>query len=152
MIKHMGDQTSTKDQTGIVARRFLAVRLEQQLSQQAFADALGISLRGEQNYERGVRKLPADVLLELARQFQVDPLWIVDGPEERPRYLAAIGLDQQTLARAIRIVQRAFAEAKKPIDDQEFPAMVAAVYQFYLDNASGAGADRLVNNLIGATA
>ncbi|WP_370656159.1 helix-turn-helix domain-containing protein [Paracoccus wurundjeri] len=51
------------------------------LSQQALANALGISLCGEQSYERGIRKLPADVRIELAKLYNIDPLWVMGGPE-----------------------------------------------------------------------
>lgn len=151
MIQLIHNTSSTNGNVCRLARRFLAVRLENGLSQQAFADALGISLRGEQNYERGMRKLPAEVLLGLAKVFEIDPLWVLEGPEERPRHLASTGLDQETLTRAIKIVRHAFGAADKPMDDEQFPAIVAAVYQFCMNNASGAGAEALVDNIIGAT-
>ena len=152
MVENENDTSSTNGSHAFIARRFLAIRLELGLSQQAFADALNISLRGEQNYERGVRKLPSDILLELARKFQIDPIWVLEGPEERPRYLAAVGLDRPTLARAIRVVQEAFSRAGRSPQTEEFAGMVASVYQFYLDNASGAGAEALVNGLVEASA
>jgi transcriptional regulator with XRE-family HTH domain len=151
MIQLIHDTSSTIGNANLVARRFLAVRLENGLSQQAFADALGISLRGEQNYERGMRKLPGEVLLALAKAFEVDPLWVLEGPEERPRHLAGAGLNRETLARSFKIVRHAFSAADKPIDDAQFPAVVAAVYEFCMSNASGAGAEALVDNIIGAT-
>ncbi len=151
MIQLIHDTSSTNEYVDLVARRFLAVRLENGLSQQAFADALGISLRGAQNYERGMRKLPSEVLLALAKVFEIDPLWVLEGPEERPRHLASAGLDRETLARSVKIVRNAFAAANKPMDDEQFPAIVAAVYQFCMNNASGAGAEALVDNIIGAT-
>lgn len=88
----------------------------------------------------------------VARKFQIDPIWVMDGPEERLRHLASVGLDRQTLIRASRIVHQAFVAAEKPLDIDEYAGMVAAVYQFYMDNASGAGAEALVNGLVGATA
>lgn len=66
--------------------------------------------------------------------------------------MASAGLDRDTLAQAIRIVQRAFVDTQRPMDDRQFAIAVAAVYEFYIDNASGAGAETLVNALIGATA
>ena len=118
------------------------------MSQQQFADALGISLRAAQNYERGVRKLPSEVLIELARRFEIDPLWIMDGPEERPRYLGNVGLDKATLSRAIRVVQRALLETDAHVHPDQFAAMAAAVYKFYMHNSTGAGADELVASLV----
>ena len=134
-----------------VATRFLRVRLNAGLSQQAFADALGISLRGEQNYERGVRKLTADVLLAIARIYRIDPLWILEGPEERPRKLISdSGIDRAVLARAIRIVTIAVADSGKNIDDESFSDLVVAIYEFLIDNVSGAGVENLLKSLVGA--
>lgn len=142
--------TSTNGSVANIARRFLAVRLYLGLSQQLFSQALGISLRAEQNYERGVRKLPAEVLIEIARKYSIDPLWIMDGPEERPRPLGKVGLDEALLVKSILLVERAVAETGAAIDANQQARMVSAVYQFYMDNASGAGAEQLVMGLVGA--
>lgn len=118
------------------------------MSQQQFADALGISLRAAQNYERGARKLPAESLIELARRFEIDPVWVMDGPEERPRYLGNVGLDKPTLCRAIGVVQRALIETNAHVHPDQFAAMAAAVYKFYMHNSTGAGAEELVAGLV----
>ena len=48
------------------------------LSQQALADACGISLRSQQNYEKGLRSPDADYLAALHAQ-EVDVLYILTG-------------------------------------------------------------------------
>jgi len=141
-------QLRTNESIEAIAARLLALREGLRLSQQQFADALGISLRAAQNYERGARKLPAETLIEIARKFEIDPLWIMDGPEERPRSLGQVGLDQQTLSRAIGIVQRAVLETDANVDADQFANMVAAVYKFYMHNASGAGAEDLIASFV----
>lgn len=132
------------------AQRFLAVRLALGLSQQAFALGLGISLRAEQNYERGARKLPAEVLLNLSRLHQIDPLWVLDGPGHVPRKLAASGVDMTLLTRATRLVKAAVVGAGKDVSEDQFAEWVTAVYRFYSENDTGAGAEALVKTLIGA--
>ncbi|MES0864867.1 helix-turn-helix transcriptional regulator [Ruegeria sp. SCPT10] len=141
-------QLRTNESIEAIASRLLALREGLRLSQQQFADALGISLRAAQNYERGARKLPAETLIEIARKFEIDPLWIMDGPEERPRSLGQVGLDQQTLSRAIGIVQRAVLETDANVDADQFANMVAAVYKFYMHNSSGAGAEDLIASFV----
>lgn len=131
------------------ARRFLATRLSLGLSQQAFADGLGISLRAEQNYERGARRLPAEVLLNLSRAHQIDPLWVLDGPGDVPRKLTASGVDLRLLTRATRLVRTAVLGAGKDVSEDQFAEWVAAVYRFYSENDSGTGAEALVKTLIG---
>lgn len=132
------------------ARRFLAVRLSLGLSQQAFADGLGISLRAEQNYERGARKLPADVLLNLSRVHQIDPLWVLDGPGDVPRVLADSGVNEEQLIRATKLVRTAVADTGKEVGEDQFAQWVAAVYRFYTENTSGTGAEALVRSMIRA--
>lgn len=132
-----------------IAARFLAVRVGLGISQQAFADALGISLRGEQNYERGDRRLSAEVLLSMAKVYGIDPLWVLEGPEPQPRRLArAQGLDDNW-ARALRVVMAAVMESGKKISGDQVYEWVLAVYRFYTENASGKGGDALVKSLIG---
>jgi len=142
---------SSTNESSQIARRFLAVRIGVGLSQQAFADALGISLRGEQNYERGIRRLPAEVVLSLAKVFGIDPLWVLDGPEDQPRRLDYNGgLDQDLLARAMKVVMAAVKDSGKKISGDQIADWVAAVYRFYSENTSGTGAEALVKTLIGA--
>lgn len=51
------------------------------LSQQALADACGISLRSQQNYEKGLRSPDADYLVALHRQ-EIDVLYILTGQHD----------------------------------------------------------------------
>lgn len=142
---------SSTNESLAAARRFLAVRVGLGLSQQAFADALGISLRGEQNYERGQRRLPADVLLKLAKVYQIDPLWVLDGPDDQPRRLGHSGhLDQDRLEKATQLVMTAVQDSGKQVSHDQIADWVGAVYRFYSENASGTGAEALVKTLIGA--
>lgn len=149
MIKHKRAMSSTNGQSD-QARRFLALRLALKMSQQAFAESLGISLRAEQNYERGARRLPAEVLLNVAKVHQIDPLWLLDGPGDVPRSLAVEGLNAERLAKAMRLVQAAVSGAGKAVSEEQVAHWISAVYRFYSENASGAGAESLVNTLIGA--
>ena len=151
----MGTLTSTNESfplggdVGTPAQRLLAVRASTGLSQQAFADALGVSLRAEQNYERGNRKVPAEILLTLAHRFGVDPLWVLQGPEREIRRLAsARSIDYDVLFRAIRIVRAAAGRAQRPVSDEDFACWIVAVYQFFEENSDGKGADELIGKLI----
>lgn len=140
---------SSTNETDEAAKRFLAVRVGLGLSQQAFADALNISLRTEQNYERGDRRLSAEVLLALAKVYSIDPLWVLEGPEEAPRYLASAGNRQDNWAKAMRVVMSAVARSEKKVTGDQLYEWVLAVYRFYTENGSGKAAESLVRSLIG---
>jgi SOS-response transcriptional repressor LexA len=59
----------------IEARRFKKVREEQEHTQQSFAEILGIGATTA-DIERGKTKLSGKVVMELLRQFSINPLWL----------------------------------------------------------------------------
>lgn len=131
------------------AERLLIVRNYTGLSQQAFADALGISLRAEQNYERGSRKIPADLLLTLAVRFGVDPLWVLQGPEPSLRRLdSSQMINHDLLARAVKVVRAAVVHSQRTVSNDDFAYWVVAVYRFFGENPHERGADELVSKLL----
>ena len=52
------------------------------LSQEDMCRRLGISRSAFQNYERGQRDLTAELLLKVYEEFDVDPLWMLEGDTE----------------------------------------------------------------------
>lgn len=140
--------SSTNEQHEI-ARRFLAIRIEHKLSQQAFADALGISLRSEQNYERGARKIPSDVLFTASKVFNIDLIWILEGTGEKPRRILKPGeLEKDHLTRAYKVVKAAVDKSGQPVSAEQFVNMLSALYKFYCENASGVAAEVLVEAMV----
>jgi len=135
----------------MVASRFLSIRTHLGLSQQSFSNVLGISLRSEQNYERGERQLPIDVLFSLANIYDIDPLWVLNGKEESPRYLKNRGnLNTALLDRSLKVVFNAVRLSEKDIASDQASIWTSAIYRFYIENPSGKGEEELVKSLIGA--
>ena len=60
------------------------------LSQQAFADQLGLALRTYQNYERGDRTVTKELMDALWGTFGVDPIWVMRGSGEMRRVMSSI--------------------------------------------------------------
>ena len=131
-----------------MARRLVAVRQLLGLSQKDFAESIGISLRAAQNYEQGERKAPAEVLLRLARVHGVDPLWVLEGPEETPRKLNTTRIDKDLISKAQLIVTKAVNESGKRVTEEQFAEWVAATYQLLLDSGEARGAQVFINSLI----
>jgi len=133
-----------------VADRLLQVRTTLGLSQKEFADRLGISLRAEQNYERGDRALPSEVLLSLAKSFDIDPMWLLDGSELNPRLLSRSGsLDPALLEKAVRVVIAEIKESgRNDLSSEQISIWIEAVYRFYLENSSGAGAEVFIKKIL----
>lgn len=62
-----------------LGHRLAAVRSEANLSQEEMAQRLGTSRSAYQYYERGQRDLTASLLLKVYEEFDVDPLWMLEG-------------------------------------------------------------------------
>lgn len=137
----------------MTADRFLRIRERLGLSQAEFADKLDISLRSEQNYERGDRAIPSDVLLSLAKVFGIDPMWVLDGHEAKPRLLTQQGgLDSASLEKAVKIVLNTVkASGRDDVSPEQISAWIEAVYRFLLENSSGAGVDVFVQKFLCGT-
>lgn len=95
--------SSTFDDKAI-GERLLSIRTEKGLSQQAIADALGVSLRTYQNYERGDRPVSKELLCSLVEKYRVDIAWVLTGErtssDARPSEIDAIVFENVTKALA----------------------------------------------------
>ena len=65
-----------------LGNRLSAVRSQAHLSQEEMAQRLEISRSAYQYYERGQRDLTGSLLLKIYQEFDVDPLWILEGDTE----------------------------------------------------------------------
>ncbi|OYX36063.1 MAG: hypothetical protein B7Y99_02660 [Caulobacterales bacterium 32-69-10] len=68
-----------------VAARLAKVRADSELTQEAFAVRLGFPKRTYLGWERGETEPPIGMLTALRREFDIDPDWILNGPESEPR-------------------------------------------------------------------
>lgn len=97
-----------------IGQRIQRVRTQKGMSQADFANALGISVRAYQNYERGDRPVSKQLLCALKAAFGVSSDYILDGEESagsadnlrnvvRPDLLQAIGeeIERQRVAEVI---------------------------------------------------
>lgn len=91
----------------IEARRFKKIREEQNHTQQSFAELLQIG-NTTADIERGKTKLSGKVVMELLRQFNVNPLWLfgesytkivnINGGDVSPKVVTLDVEDQETIA------------------------------------------------------
>ena len=93
-----------------LGNRLAAVRNKVRLSQEEMSQRLGISRSAYQNYERGQRDLTAQLLLVIYEEFDVDPLWMLEGDTEtgksRHHEEAAIAYRRIGIAVERRIIER----------------------------------------------
>ena len=65
------------------AARIKELRLDQGLTQEAFADVLGVTLRYQQRLESASRSIPVELLAEISEKFGISLDYLVLGKEIR---------------------------------------------------------------------
>ncbi len=84
---------ASPDQNIDLGQRLTKVRGTTGLSQAAFANTLGLSLRAYANYERGEREMPVALFRALYEIYGIDPVWLLAGPGEDPVKAATRTMD-----------------------------------------------------------
>lgn len=100
---------ATPSQNTSLGQRLVAVRATSGLSQGAFADTLGLSLRAYANYERGEREMPVALFRALYETYGIDPIWLLDGQGEQPVKAATRTMDFALVDHIIQCVDTELA-------------------------------------------
>lgn len=99
------------------------------LSQQALADRLGISLRSQQNYEKGDRSPDCNYLAAMAAA-GADVLYILTGqPISEAASSVDQGIDSARLAIAIEAVEEGLEETRRRLSPKKKAELVMAAYE-----------------------
>ena len=70
-----------------IARRLTLIREQSGLNQAEFAAKLGIPKRSYLSWERLERDVPGSLFVALLTVLEIDPAWVIAGPEDYPRRL-----------------------------------------------------------------
>lgn len=119
-----------------VGARLKELRQRERLSQQAFADSLGVSVRTYQNYERGQRSVTKELLCALIDHYEIDASWLLAGNEGYPHHVPVSKVfDQERIdERVFMEAAEALAESKiQPDDPKEFSRYAAHIYNMVAD-------------------
>jgi phage repressor protein C with HTH and peptisase S24 domain len=110
----------------VEAKRFKKVREEQHHTQQSFAELLGIGSTTA-DIERGKTKISGKAVMELLRQFQINPLWLfgksfsqyvdISGGDVSPKVITVDVNDNDTI---LLVNQKAAAGYPHNIQDAEW--------------------------------
>lgn len=65
----------------MIGERIEAVRKQSGLSQEAFAESIGVSRNSYFKYVRGHRAVPSDVLSATLEKYGTDPVWLLEGDD-----------------------------------------------------------------------
>lgn len=112
--------------------RLAEVRRLAQMSQDEMARALGASVSGYRNYERGKRELPASLATKVSRLFAVDIVWLLDGVGMSPA--SRQNANQTALwAEALELVEKHLISAGRTFDPLTKAKIVALVVSYTID-------------------
>lgn len=123
---------STLDGNVVIGRRLAAARERVRLSQNEFAERMGISPRAYQNYERGEREVPATVLRLLYESFGVDPLWVLIGPGTDPSGRDA-AVSPDLVEQIVVAVEQRLQRIRKPLSPEKKGRVIRLLYQHFHD-------------------
>lgn len=113
-----------------IGQRLKAVREKARLPQEEFGQRLGIVLRTYASYERGERPLSVEGLKALYEEFQVDPIWLLFGPEAG----AQQGPTRQRLDLLVEIivtVEQRLARARQKLPLEKKARLIALLNQYF---------------------
>ena len=116
-----------------VGARISAIRGQSMQTQKSFSDSVGISLRALQNYEKGDRKIPADLLITICRTYDVDPYWVMEGPGTIPRKSRVGSIDTDILVKSEKLIRKLLKTTGQQIEERQRIELVAEAYQNYLN-------------------
>jgi transcriptional regulator with XRE-family HTH domain len=118
-----------------IGGRIRALRIELDISQEQLGQQLGISFQQIQKYEKGVNRISAATLIEIARVFNVTPAALLDGAPGVPSSATAMsGAGVRFLGDPDgAAIARAFARI-------QCPGVRRALSQFVVRLAAGCGA------------
>lgn len=119
---------STPPENVALGQRLVAVRATTGLSQAAFAESLGLSLRAYANYERGEREMPVALFRALYEVHGVDPVWLLAGPGEQPVQAATRTMDFALADSIIHWVDTELVRARKKIKPAVRLRLLKAAY------------------------
>lgn len=119
---------ASPDQNDDLGQRLTAVRGTTGLSQGAFADTLGLSLRAYANYERGEREMPVALFRALYETYGIDPIWLLAGPGEQPVKAATRTMDFALVDTIVQCVDAELAAMGKRLKPAMRLRILRAVY------------------------
>lgn len=121
-------KVATPSQNVSIGQRLTAVRATIALSQGAFAETLGLSLRAYANYERGEREMPVALFRALYEAYGIDPVWLLDGPGEQPVKAATRATDVALVDRIIDWVDTELASMGRKLRPEQRLRILKAAY------------------------
>ena len=120
---------STHESNFAIGRRIAAIRSGSGLSQNEFAESLGLSTRAYANYERGEREMPVALFKALCESYRIDPVWLLVGPGSEPVRVMARRVDGDLLEAILRMVDEWLAKHRRTLKPEKKARLVRLAYE-----------------------
>jgi transcriptional regulator with XRE-family HTH domain len=121
-------QVATDLQNQEFGERLAQLRSHLQLSQVAFAQELGCSVRAYINYERGEREPPLALVRAVYERYRVEPLWLIGAMGKVPVTEIARKLDIELLLHVVDRIDRHLARLNKRLKPASRRRLIEAAY------------------------
>lgn len=110
-----------------LGRRLADIRARLGLSQAQLAEQLGVSPRSYQSYERGERDAPTASLIDLCQKFDIDPTWLLLGPD------AKASINEAVLEGVLRAVDAHLEKIHGDLPPDKKARLVKVLYLHFRD-------------------
>lgn len=122
---------STQNENNVIGRRIAAVRASSGLSQNEFAESLGLSPRAFANYERGEREMPVALFRKLCESRGIDPLWLLIGPGEEPVRVTERRVDGELLEAIVQMIEEWLIKHRRTLKPPKKARLIRLAYEHY---------------------
>lgn len=122
----MSSSTSPLDKV-MIGQRLAAVRARADLSQERFAESLGVSKRAYLNYERGEREAPLGLIKAVHDLYGIDVDWLMSGPDATPVDAATV-VDFRLISQIVGEIERQLAAHGRELKDDHRARLIKALY------------------------
>lgn len=120
---------STHESDAAIGRRIAAVRATSGLSQNEFAESVGLSPRAYGNYERGEREMPVALFKTLCESYSIDPVWLLMGPGLEPVRVTTRRIDAALLETLIRMIEEWLIKNRRTLKPDKKARLIRLAYE-----------------------
>ncbi len=120
---------STRKLNAETGRRLATIRTSAELTQEAIAGRLGLTLRAYGSYERGDREIPTALFRALYKEFDIDPVWLLTGPGDSPVRSGERRLNGDLLERIVELIEGWLVRNRKTLRPEKKARVIRLAYE-----------------------
>lgn len=135
-MAHLYHKATTDLDRVAIGRRLAELRERLSLTQDAFAETLGVSRRAYVNYERGEREIPVGLVKALYDTYHVDFMWLLTGVASQDLTPIEDGADVGMIVEVIQELDRQLDEADLVMRPDDKVRVIKALYHWSKDRGN----------------